>query len=143
MFIGEYRHNIDSKNRLIVPAKYREELNGPLVIVKGIDKCLNIYSEEQFEKILAATSNLPGTKKSYRTYRRNLSSKASETTVDSQGRIKIPTFLQLLADITKPCVIVGEYNYLSIWDVDVYAEFDAIATEQFEEIAEQITELIT
>jgi len=140
--MGEYRHNIDSKNRLIVPVKYRDELGDTFIITRGIDKCLNIYTKEQWKKMFEGINNLPVNKGTIRKYIHNLTSKASECTLDSQGRIKIPNFLKDLVNIQKACVIVGENTYLSIWGSEEYEDFDAIATEEFEQLAEQITEFI-
>ena len=142
MFMGEYRHNIDSKNRLIIPAKYREELGENFIITRGIDKCLNIYTQEQWNRMFEELNSLPGNKLKIRQYVHNLTSKASECALDSMGRIKVPSFLTSLANIQKECVIVGENTYLSVWAAEEYEIFDSLATEGFVELAEQITEFM-
>lgn len=140
MFLGEYRHNIDAKNRIIIPAKYRDELGETFILTRGTDKCLSIYTLEQWEEMFKKIAELPESKKVIRKYRHSLTSKASECTLDSQGRIKIPEYLKKIADIKKECVISGEYSYITIWDTEEYDIYDEEATMEHSDISENITE---
>ena len=87
MLIGEYHHNIDEKGRLIIPAKYREEIGSSFVVTKGLDGCLYVYSLHEWERITSKLKTLPFTKKSARTFTRFLLSGASICEFDKQGRI--------------------------------------------------------
>ena len=93
MFIGEYRHNLDAKNRLIIPSKFRDQLSTSVVIVEWMEGCLAVFTEEQFSKVSAEYSALPISDLSARTFQRMIHSKASESDIDGQGRILLPTFM--------------------------------------------------
>ena len=101
MFMGEYAHNIDKKGRIIIPAKFREELGDTLIITRGLDGCLSIYTKEQWQLIYEQLMKLPSTKKDARMFVRMMTSKAAECEIDAQGRILIPSSLIKLADLTK------------------------------------------
>ena len=87
MFIGQYRHNLDAKNRIIVPAKFRDGLGEVFVVTKGLDGCLSIYTDERWSEMIASLERIPATKKEARQYMRSLTSKAVECSLDNQGRI--------------------------------------------------------
>ena len=112
MFIGEYYHNLDAKGRIIIPAKFRDELNGTFILTRGLDGCLTIYSTEKWEKIFEEINKLPETKKATRQYIRMLTANACECTLDNQGRILIPANLSGSVNITKECVVVGANSHV-------------------------------
>ena len=89
MLMGEYHHNIDDKGRLIIPSKFRTELGEKLIITRGLDKCLFIYSESEWEKIVSKLKTLPFTNKDARNFTRFFLSGATECEFDKQGRINI------------------------------------------------------
>ena len=93
MFMGEYAHNIDRKGRLIMPAKFRDELGEHVVVNRGLDGCLYVYTVEQWQQVYQKLSTLPSTNKDARMYQRMMLSKAAECEMDSQGRILIPSSL--------------------------------------------------
>ena len=101
MFIGEYQHNLDTKGRIVIPGKFREELHTTFILTRGLDGCLTIYSLKQWEKMFEEVNKLPTTKKAARQYVRMLTSTATECTLDSQGRIQIPSFLSKPVNIVK------------------------------------------
>ena len=142
MFIGEYRHNLDSKGRIIIPSKFRDELHSTFVLARGLDSCLTIYSIEQWNKMFEEINKLPTTKKNARSYVRMLTSTASECTPDNQGRIQIPSFLSKPVNITKECVVIGANNHVEIWDKATWDAYYQDASNNFEEIAENLSELI-
>ena len=115
MFMGEYAHNIDRKGRLIMPAKFREELGEHVVVNRGLDGCLYVYTVEQWQQVYQKLSTLPSTNKDARMYQRMMLSKAAECEMDSQGRILIPSSLIALAGLEKECLIIGVANHLEIW----------------------------
>ena len=142
MFIGEYYHNLDAKGRIIIPAKFRDELNGTFILTRGLDGCLTIYSTEKWEKIFEEINKLPETKKATRQYIRMLTAKACECTLDNQGRILIPANLSGSVNITKECVVVGANSHVEIWDKATWNAYMDDASENFEDIAESLSDLI-
>lgn len=142
MFIGEYYHNLDAKGRIIIPAKFRDELNGTFILTRGLDGCLTIYSTEKWEKIFEEINKLPETKKATRQYIRMLTANACECTLDNQGRILIPANLSGSVNITKECVVVGANSHVEIWDKVTWNAYMDDASENFEDIAESLSDLI-
>lgn len=142
MFIGEYYHSLDAKGRIIIPAKFRDELNGTFILTRGLDGCLTIYSTEKWEKIFEEINKLPETKKATRQYIRMLTANACECTLDNQGRILIPANLSGSVNITKECVVVGANSHVEIWDKATWNAYMDDASENFEDIAESLSDLI-
>lgn len=142
MFIGEYSHNLDAKGRIIIPSKFRDELHSSFILTRGLDGCLTIYSLEQWEKIFQKLNKLPSTKKATRQYIHMLTSKACECSLDNQGRIQIPSFLSKAVNIVKECVVVGVNDHIEIWDKATWDAYYEIASESFEEVAEELTEFL-
>lgn len=140
--MGEYSHNIDRKGRLIMPAKFREDLGSSVVVNRGLDGCLYVYTLDQWKEVYAKLSTLPTTKKDARKYQRLMLSKASECELDGQGRILIPSTLVKLAHLEKECVIVGMANHLEIWAKDKWEALEAEEEDSFEEIAENLSDFM-
>lgn len=142
MFMGEYRHSLDAKNRLIVPAKLREELGSSFVVTKGLDGCLAVYTQERWLSMLAKLNQIPSTKKEARSYVRSLTSKALECSLDNQGRIQLSSYLIAAAAIEKACVIIGASDHVEIWSEARWTEYEEQADESFEMVAESLTEFL-
>ena len=142
MFMGEYRHSLDAKNRLIIPARFRDELGDTFVVTRGFDGCLTVYTEDQWKKIVSQLEQLPVTKSEVRKYVRSLLSKAQECEFDGQGRIQLPQSLVGVADITKKCVIIGAADHLEIWAEERWDAYDETSDETFEADAETLTEFL-
>ncbi len=142
MFIGQYRHNLDAKNRIIVPAKFRDGLGEVFVVTKGLDGCLSIYTDERWSEMIASLERIPATKKEARQYMRSLTSKAVECSLDNQGRIMLPQFLLATANIKKSCVVVGVADHVEIWPEETWDSYDEEASESFETVAESLTEFL-
>ena len=115
MFMGEYAHNINKKGRIIIPAKFREELDSRIIVTRGLDGCLNGYTKSQWDIIYDQLLKLPSTKKDARMFVRMMTSKAAECEIDNQGRVLLPSSLITLAQITKECRIIGAANHIEIW----------------------------
>ena len=143
MFIGEYQHNLDSKGRIVIPNKFREELHTSFILTRGLDGCLTIYSLKQWEKMFQEVNKLPTTKKAARQYVRMLTSTATECTLDNQGRIQIPSFLSRPVNITKECIVIGANDHIEIWDKASWENYYLDASASFEEVAENLNELIS
>lgn len=138
MLMGEFHHNIDEKSRLIVPSKFRTELGERVVITKGLDKCLFIYSENEWNKIMQKVSNLQFTKKNVRAFERSFIGGASLIEFDKQGRINITSPLVHYANITKECVIIGVNERLEIWSKQEFDNYMNLNEDSLEEITENI-----
>lgn len=136
MFMGEFQHNIDTKGRLIVPAKFRESLGEQFVVTRGMDGCLFGYPMSEWVQLEEKLKEMPLAKKDSRTFVRFFYSAATECEIDKQGRINIPLTLRTHAHIEKACVIIGVSNRIEIWDEARWKEFSSEAEANFDEIAE-------
>ena len=142
MFIGEYKHNLDTKGRIIIPSKFRDELHATFILARGLDSCLTIYSLKQWEKLFEEVNKLPTTKKAARQYVRMLTSTSTECSLDNQGRIIIPSFLAKPVNINKECVVIGANDHIEIWDKDTWDVYITDASNNFEEVAENLSDLL-
>lgn len=142
MFIGEYRHNLDAKGRVIVPAKFREQLTNNIILTRGLDGCITVYTHEQWQKIYEELKKLPTTKREARMYIHMLTAKAAEVEIDKQGRVLIPASLIHEAKIDKASVIVGAFDHIEIWSEERWDAYYEDASESFEDIAESLTDFL-
>lgn len=138
MFMGEYQHSIDSKGRLIMPAKFRPDLGENFVVTRGMDGCLFIYTQEEWQKLEAKLNQLPLTKKDARLFVRFFYSAATELTLDKQGRMNLPQTLIDYAGLDKSCKVIGVSNRIEIWNADKWDISSKEAEENFDEIAENM-----
>jgi len=145
MFYGEYLHSIDRKGRLILPAKFREAAKGNFVekffLTRGLDKCLFMFSEEEWRTQENKFKSVSFTKQESRTFNRLYFSGAMEIIPDKQGRILIPQYLKDFAEIKKDVVIVGVSNRIEIWSKDKWQSFYGNSQKSFEEIAEKLIDI--
>lgn len=140
MLMGEYHHNIDDKGRLIIPAKFRNELGSEFIITKGLDKCLFVYSLNEWNKLVKDLNTLKFTKKNVRAFERFFVGGASLNEFDKQGRISITSPLVHYANIKKECVIIGVNERLEIWDKEEFDRFMEGNEDTLEQIAENLFE---
>lgn len=138
MLMGEFHHNIDAKGRLIVPAKFREQLGASFVLTRGMDGCLFGYPEDEWEKLQTQLKGLPLTKKDARTFTRFLYSAATVCDVDKQGRINIPAPLIAHAELKKACVLVGVSERIEVWSAERWEAFASKAEQDFDDISESL-----
>ena len=138
MFMGEYHHSIDEKNRLIIPSKFRNELGEKFVITRGLENCLFVYSLVEWENIVSKLRTLPFTKKDSRDFTRFFLSGATECVLDKSGRVGITSPLVKYAGLTKDCVIIGANDRLEIWDEGAWNNFFDSNEENFASIAENL-----
>ncbi|MFA7744739.1 division/cell wall cluster transcriptional repressor MraZ [Salinicoccus roseus] len=138
MFMGEFKHQLDAKGRLIVPSKFRDDLNGQFIITRGLDQCLFGYTLEEWAQIEKRMSALPLTKKDARRFMRMFFSGATEVEVDKQGRINIPTNLREYADLTKECTVIGVSHRIEIWSTEKWDSFYEESESHYEDIAEEL-----
>lgn len=117
MFMGQYEHSIDAKGRTIIPAKYREDLGERFVVTRGLDGCLFLYPQAEWQNFVEKLQGLPSSQNT-RKLQRQFLSKAMEVALDKQGRILIPSLLREIAALDKEIVFVGMMNRVEIWDKD-------------------------
>jgi len=138
MFIGEYHHTIDEKGRIIIPAKFREELGNNFIITRGIENCLFVYSTENWAKITNKLNSLPFTKKDARTFNRFFMSGATDVELDKQGRVNISKPLIDYANLLKDCVIIGTGDRLEVWSQESWDSFFDSTKDSMSDIAENL-----
>lgn len=138
MFMGEYHHNVDTKGRIIVPAKFREHLGDTFVLTRGLDQCLFGYPLAEWEQIEDKLKALPLTKKDARAFTRFFFSGATECEVDKQGRINISSPLMQYAKLEKECVVLGVSNRIEIWSKSLWEEYFNESEDSFAELAENL-----
>ena len=118
---GQYQHAIDSKGRLFIPAKLREELGDTFYVTMGIDSCLSVYSEESWNRFSEKFESLPYTKTRAM---RPLFANAAKCEPDAQGRILIPAKLRTYAGLKKDVVVIGVSNRAEIWNADAWNKLE-------------------
>ena len=139
MFKGEYNHTVDTKGRLIVPSKFREALGEMFVVTKGLDGCLFVYPNEEWQNIEAKFREIPLTTKDARKFSRFFFAGAADCEVDKQGRILLPAVLREFAAIQKEVVLVGVLNRIEIWSRERW--LDENTYDDMDEVAEHMAEL--
>ena len=115
MFTGEYRHSVDDKGRLAVPAKFRAQLEGGAVVCKWLDNCLAILTRHGWEELAEKTATLPLTNPGSRAFQRHVFGGAAEVELDRQGRIVLPGYLREYGALVGEVVIVGARDHAEIW----------------------------
>ena len=136
MFMGEYNHTIDTKGRMIIPAKIREQLGDLCIVTKGLDNCLAIYTAEAWKKISTALQSQSSTKASVRALKRFVFCSAAELEYDKQVRVLIPVPLREYASLDKQAVIVGAGDHVEIWSREKFDFYDEQVAESMEELVE-------
>lgn len=138
MFMGEYNHTIDSKGRIIVPAKFRETLGEDFIVTLGLDGCLFVYPNEEWQAFVQQLKNLPGSKNA-RQLQRYFMAGAANCEVDKQGRILIPVKLREQAGLEKEIVFVGVLSKIEIWSKERWDSNNNY--DDMDEVAEHMSEL--
>ncbi|MFA5966934.1 MAG: division/cell wall cluster transcriptional repressor MraZ [Patescibacteria group bacterium] len=138
MFIGEYSHTIDEKNRLAVPIKFRSELTGGAVVTKGLDGCLFLYTLNEWEKLVEKLNAMPISQKNARAFARLMLAGAFAAELDRQGRMILPKYLTDYAKIDRNVIVAGLFNRLEIWDAKVWQEYKDATEKESEALAEQL-----
>lgn len=141
MLIGEYKHAIDAKKRISLPAKFRRELGKKAVITRGLDKCLFVYSLEEWKKVAETLSSLSTGQADSRNFGRLLLAGAVDVEIDSLGRILIPDYLKNYAELKEKAVVAGVYKRIEIWDEKRWEEFKSGVEEKADLLAEKLGEL--
>ncbi|MEK7110404.1 MAG: division/cell wall cluster transcriptional repressor MraZ, partial [Patescibacteria group bacterium] len=141
MFLGEYKHNLDIKGRMAIPAKFRDELLTGAIITRGLDSCLFVFPKKEWEKLAEKIVALPLAQANSRAFTRLMLAGASDVELDAQGRILIPDYLRKYAGLAKETVVAGLYNRIEVWDAATWERYKQKTESASEEIAERLGEL--
>ena len=123
MFMGEFTHNIDSKGRLIMPSKFRENLGYKFVVTRGMDGCLFVYPQLEWQQLEEKLQELPLSKKMHEHSSVSFTLQTTECDIDKQGRINIPPTLRAHAQLEKACVVIGVANRIEIWSEERWQQY--------------------
>jgi MraZ protein len=137
VFIGHYEHGLDDKNRLFLPARFRDKHSGThFIVTQGLERCLFLFPLKAWESLAGKLADLPlANKREERAFKRMLLSAASEADVDGQGRILIPQLLKDYAEIRKEAVILGVLQHVEIWSKERWEKYEKRARASFEKAA--------
>lgn len=138
MFLGTYEPKLDDKGRVILPAKFRDQLAEGLVLTRGQERCLYVFSMAEFQRMFDELRKAPTTSKQARDYMRVLLSGASDEKPDRQGRITVPTPLRNYAHLDRDLVVIGAGTRAEIWDRQAWETYLAAQEDQFADQAEEI-----
>ena len=141
MYFGNFEHTMDAKGRICIPAKVREALGTVVYITKGMDGCLNLYSEKDFEKILTELSSLSFNNPQSRAHIRANAGSTDECEIDKQGRLQLPSKLLVRENLGKEITIVGAIDHLEIWDRARWNEYFDNAYSNDEQNAKDLDSL--
>lgn len=141
MFLGTYLHTIDERSRVSVPKKFREKLGGPVVVTRGLDGCLFLYSRENWKKVEEKILMTPLTRSDARSFARLMFSGAMELELDRLGRILLPKYLTDYAGVNSEVAILGVGERIEIWDKEIWESYSNDLALKRDEIAERLSEL--
>ena len=141
MLLGEYRHNLDTKGRMAIPAKFRDKLTAGAIITRGIDNCLFVFANAEWETLAQKLIALPLAQANSRAFVRLMLAGASDVEIDNQGRILIPDYLRKYAGLKKEVVVAGLYNRVEIWDREAWTTYKMKTENASEQIAEHLGDL--
>jgi MraZ protein len=138
MFFGTYTPKLDDKGRLFLPAKFRDDLAEGLVVTRGQERCLTVWSMADFGRLTDRLREAPVTNKGTRDYVRMLFAAASQEVPDKQGRISIPSVLREYAALTKDVMVIGAMNRIEIWDPASWQSYSEEQEQKFSELSDEV-----
>ena len=138
MFLGTHTPRLDDKGRLALPAKFRTELEGGLVITKGQERCLFVFPMAEFSRITELLRSAPVTQRNVRDYSRVFFASASHEVPDGQGRITVPSQLREYAGLSKDCVVIGANSRVEVWDAAAWESYLADREQAFADLEEEV-----
>lgn len=141
MLLGEYKHNLDPKGRVAVPAKFRETLENGAIITRGLDRCLFIFSLDEWKTLVTKLTALPLAQASARAFVRLMLAGATDVKIDTQGRILIPENLREYAGLKKQVTVAGLHTRAEIWDQEAWVAYKTKTESASDEIAEKLGSL--
>jgi MraZ protein len=138
VFFGTYTPRLDDKGRLFLPAKFRDELAEGLVVTRGQERCLYVWSMEEFSKLTERLRETSVTNKSARDYVRMFFAGASDETPDKQGRITVPPMLRGYASLERDCIVIGAMNRIEIWDAASWQTYSDQQEQVFADLSDEV-----
>lgn len=138
MFLGRFEHSVDTKGRVAVPARFRDKLQGELIITRGNDRCLYLFTQESWEPLAAKLDALPTGDSDARNLRRAVFSAAEPVEIDKQGRIIIPDHLRQYGGINGNVAIIGLGQYIEIWNQEAWAAIDSSIEQNVDVISSHL-----
>lgn len=141
MLVGSYNHKLDSKGRMVLPARFRGELGNSVVATIGIDKCIALYPLSRWEELLLKLKDLSAFKKKTRDFRRVLLSMATEQDIDGAGRILLPAILREYAGAEQAITLIGAEDHMEIWDTKRWEEHRKLVLSDFSDLAEDLEDI--
>ncbi len=141
MFIGEYEHSLDEKKRISLPKSFRQGLGKKIVMTRGLDNCLFVYSRSSWEKVAAKLQQLSFAQADTRGFNRFILSGAAEVEVDSAGRILIPDHQKVFAGLNKNVVFAGVSDRVEVWDAARWQSYKTRIEKQADALAEKLGEI--
>lgn len=141
MLMGEYHHNIDEKGRIIIPSRLRDELGDNVIVTRGLDDCLFLYSMDEWSLLVSKLKSLPFTKRDARNFSRMFLSGATGCLFDKQGRVKISSPLIDYASLNHECVIIGVNDRIEIWAKEKWDKFICDSTNEFSDLADHLFDI--
>lgn len=140
MFLGEYRHSLDEKGRVVMPSRFRDELEDGCVLTKGQERCLYVFRSDQWEVEAARVLTLPRTDRRARNFSRAFFASASNQSLDQTGRCHIPEPLRVFAGLEKDVTVVGVADHVEIWDSETWRDIQSDADTYYADIEEALTD---
>ena len=141
MFLGEFKHNIDNKGRVAIPVKFRTKLEGGAILTRGLDHCLFLLPQREWDALVEKLMRLPIAQAGSRAFVRLMLSGASDVEFDVQGRVLVPEHLRTYAHLTKRVTATGLYNRIELWDDGEWRKYKTKTEQESDEIAEKLGEL--
>ena len=138
MFFGTYTPKLDDKGRLFLPAKFREDLADGLVVTRGQERCLTVWSMPDFQKLTDRLREAPVTNKGTRDYVRMLFAAASQEVPDKQGRISLPSVLRDYASLQRDVMVIGAMNRIEIWDPASWQQYSEEQEQVFSSLSDEV-----
>jgi len=140
MFLGDYQHTLDAKGRVSLPAKFRQDMTGKLVIAKGFEDCLYVYPAEEYGRFVERLTSIDDFDPRYRKVRRFFTSGAVETELDGAGRISVPPHLREYAHLVKDVAITGNGDRIEVWDAETWAGYAGETADRIEDFAKELAD---
>jgi len=141
MFIGEYQHQIDTKRRFAIPAKFRKELGRNAILTRGLDNCLFLFTKAEWLKLVKRLGELPLGQADARGFVRLMLAGAMEVSTDSLGRILVPEYLKDYASLKKKVVVAGLYSRVEVWDEAKWQSYKIRTEKGLGDMAERLSDL--
>ncbi len=141
MFLGDHQHTLDAKGRVSLPAKFRAEMTGKMVVAQGLDACLYVYPADEYNAFVAELAARADFDPRVRKVRRFFTSGATETEFDSAGRISLPLVLREYAGLTKDVAVTGNGTRIEIWDAAAWNEYKSGGDQgSIEDLAKELAD---